>query len=87
LHFTWPISEAFGQLGFYLSLFHDLAGIRVAIFLHPVSAHSPIADDQRLLIKVVNIVSWAIVYGVLGMLWGYSKNRWSRESGNNVVAD
>ena len=78
LYFAWPVSEAFGQFCFYLSFIHDLAGIRVAIFLHLVSAHTPIADDQRLLIEVVNVVTWAIAYGVLGLLWGYFRNRWKK---------
>jgi hypothetical protein len=71
LHFVWSLSETFGQFCFYFSFIHDLAGIRVAIILHLVDAHSPITDDQRLLLEAVNAVSWAIVYGVLGMLWGY----------------
>jgi len=75
LHFAWPVSEAFGQFCFYLNFIHDLAGIRVAIFLHLVSAHTPIADNQRLLIDVVNVVTWAIVYGFLGLLLGYFRNR------------
>ena len=75
LHFAWPVSEAFGQFCFYLSFIHDLAGIRVAIFLHLVSDHTPIADNQRLLIDVVNVVTWAIVYGALGLLWGYLRFR------------
>ena len=70
LHFAWPVSEAFGQFCFYLSFLHDLAGIRVAIIFQLVSAHSPISDDQRLLVEVVNAVSWAIAYGTLGLLWG-----------------
>jgi len=86
LHFTWPVSEAFGQFCFYLSFIHDLAGIRVAIFLHLVSAHTPIADDQRLLIEVVNIVTWAIVYGFIGLLWGYLRNRLNMKSKNTAAA-
>ena len=70
LHFVWPVSEAFGQFCFYLSFLHDLAGIRVAIILQLISAHSPLSDDQRLLVEVVNAVSWAIAYGALGLLWG-----------------
>jgi hypothetical protein len=70
LHFVWPVSEAFGQFCFYLSFVHDLAGIRVAIALHLISAHNPIAANQRLLLEVVNAVSWAIAYGLLGLLWG-----------------
>jgi hypothetical protein len=76
LHFAWPVSEAFGQFCFYLSFIHDLAGIRVAIFLHLVSANTPIADNQRFFIDIVNVVTWAIAYGVLGLLWGYFRNRW-----------
>ena len=75
LHLAWPVSEVFGQFCFYLSFVHDLAGIRVAIFLHLVSDHIPIVDDQRFLIEVVNVVTWAIVYGFLGLLWGYLRNR------------
>jgi hypothetical protein len=86
LHFAWPVSEAFGQFCFYLSFIHDLAGIRVAIFLHLVSAHTPIADDQRLLIEVVNVVTWAIVYGFLGLLWGYFRNRLNMKSKNTAAA-
>ena len=71
LHFAWPVSETFGQFCFYFSFIHDLAGIRIAIILQIVDAHTPIADDQRLLLEAVNAISWAIVYGVLGMLWGY----------------
>ena len=86
LYFAWPVSEAFGQFCFYLSFIHDLAGIRVAIFLHLVSAHTPIADDQRLLIEVVNVVTWAIVYGFLGLLWGFFRNRLSIKSKNTAAA-
>jgi len=86
LHFAWPVSEAFGQFCFYLSFIHDLAGIRVAIFLHLVSAHTPIADDQRLLIEVVNVVTWAIVYGFLGLLWGFFRNRLNIKSKNTAAA-
>ena len=71
LHFAWPVSETFGQFCFYFSFIHDLAGIRVAIILQIVDSHTPITDDQRLLLEAVNAISWAIVYGVLGMLWGY----------------
>lgn len=74
LHLAWPISETFGQFCFYLSFIHDLAGIRVAIFLQLISAHNPIADDQRVLIEVVNAVSWAITYGALGLVWGTFRN-------------
>lgn len=80
LHFAWPVSEAFGQFCFYLSFIHDLAGIRVAIFLHLVSANTPIADNQRLLIDIVNVVTWSIVYGFLGLLWGFFVNRLSIKS-------
>jgi len=75
LHLAWPISEAFGQLGFYSSYIHVKAGITVAIMLNLVSDHTPISDDQKLLIEIVNSISWAIAYGVLGLLWGYSRNR------------
>jgi hypothetical protein len=78
LHFAWPVSEAFGQFCFYFSFIHDLAGIRVAIILHLVDAHSPIADNQRFFIDIVNVVTWAIAYGVLGLLWGYFRNRWKK---------
>jgi len=80
LHFAWPVSEAFGQFCFYLSFIHDLAGIRVAIFLHLVLANTPIADNQRLLIDIVNVVTWSIVYGFLGLLWGFFVNRLSIKS-------
>ena len=76
LHFVWPVSDAFGQFGFYSSYIHVKAGIRVAIFFHLVSDHVPITDDQRLLIETVNSVSWAIAYGALGFLLGYFRNRW-----------
>lgn len=79
LHLAWPISEAFGQFCFYLSFVHDLAGIRVAIFLHLVSANTPITEDQRFLLEVVNSVSWAIVYGALGLLWGYLRFRFGED--------
>ncbi len=85
LYFVWPVSDGFGQFCFYLSFIHDLAGIRVAIFLHLVSAHTPIADDQRLLIEIVNVVTWAIVYGFLGLLWGYFKNKLNMKSKNTVA--
>ena len=85
LYFVWPVSEAFGQFCFYLSFLHDLAGIRIAIFLHLVSAHTPVADDQRLLIEVVNVVSWAIVYGFLGLLWGYFRNKLNMKLKNTVA--
>ena len=83
LHFVWPVSEAFGQFCFYLSFIHDLAGIRVAIFLHLVSANTPIIEDQRFLLEVVNSVSWAIVYGALGLLWGYLRFRFGEGQKNN----
>ena len=86
LHFAWPVSEAFGQFCFYLSFIHDLAGIRVAIILRLIDAHTPIADDQRLLIEVVNVVTWAIVYGFLGLLWGYFRNRLNIKSKNTAAA-
>jgi hypothetical protein len=87
LHLAWPVSEAFGQFCFYLSFIHDLAGIRVAIILQLVSAHTPIADDQRLLIEVVNNVSWAIAYGILGLLWGCFRNRWNKKLSSTVPTD
>ena len=86
LYFAWPVSEAFGQFCFYLSFIHDLAGIRVAIFFRLVDAHTPIADDQRLLIEVVNVVTWAIVYGFLGLLWGFFRNRLNIKSKNTAAA-
>ena len=82
LYFVWPVSDGFGQFCFYLSFIHDLAGIRVAIILQLVDAHSPIAANQRLLLEVVNAFSWAIAYGVVGLLWGcfrYSR----RDSGKS----
>lgn len=84
LHLVWPISEAFGQLGFYSSYIHVKAGIRVAIILQLVSDHTPITDDQRLLIGTVNSLSWAIVYGTLGLLLGYFKNGWNKKRRNSV---
>ena len=87
LYFAWPVSQAFGQFCFYFSFIHDLAGIRVAIILQLVDAHSPITDDQRLLLEAVNAISWAIVYGVLGMLWGYFRNRRNKKLRNTVSAD
>ena len=86
LYFAWPVSEAFGQFCFYLSFIHDLAGIRVAIFFRLVDAHAPIADDLRLLIEVVNVVTWAIVYGFLGLLWGFFRNRLNIKSKNTAAA-
>ncbi len=74
LHFIWPVFEAFGQFCFYLIFIHDLAGIRVAIFLQLISEHNPIADNQRVLIEIVNALSWAIAYGALGFVWGCLKN-------------
>ena len=87
MHFAWPVSETFGQFCFYLSFIHDLAGIRVAIILQIVDAHTPITDDQRLLLEAVNAISWAIVYGVLGMLWGYFRNRRNKKLRSTVSAD
>lgn len=79
LHLVWPVSEAFGQLGFYSGYIHVKAGITVAIILHLVPDHAPITEDQKLLIETVNSISWAIVYGVLGFLLGYFKNRWNKK--------
>ena len=87
LHFVWPVSETFGQFCFYFSFIHDLAGIRVAIILQIVDAHTPITDDQRLLLEAVNAISWAIAYGVLGMLWGYFRNRCDKKLRNTVSGD
>ena len=87
LHFAWPVSETFGQFCFYFSFIHDLTGIRVAIILQLVDAHSPITDDQRLLIEAVNAVFWATAYGVLGLLWGYFRNRWNKKLRNTVSTD
>ena len=84
LHFACPVSETFGQFCFYFSFIHDLAGIRVAIILQLVDAHSPITDDQRLLIEAVNAVFWAIAYGVLGLLWGCFWHRWHKNPRNTV---
>jgi len=78
LHLAWPVSEAFGQLAFYSHYIHIKAGIRVAIFLQLISDHTPISNDQRLLIEIVNAVSWAIVYGALGLLLGYFRDRWKK---------
>ncbi len=78
LHLAWPISETLGQFCFYLSFVHHLAGIRVAIALHLIADNSPITEDQRFLLEVVNSVTWAIAYGVLGLLWGYFRNRWKK---------
>ena len=79
LHLAWPISEAFGQFGFYSSYVHVKAGTKVAIFLNLVAADSPFTDEQRFLVKVVNAVSWSIVYGVLGLLWGWCMRSYRRE--------
>ena len=87
LHLSWPVSEAFGQLGFYSSYIHVKAGITVAILLQLVSDHTPISDDQKLLIKIVNSISWAIAYGALGLLWGYFRNRRNIKRGNTVSTD
>ena len=76
LHLAWPVSEAFGQLGFYSSYIHVKAGIRVAIIFQLVSDHTPITDDQRILLEIVNSISWAIVYGALGFLLGWFRNKW-----------
>jgi len=76
LHLVWPVSEAFGQLGFYSSYIHVKAGIRVAIIFQLVSDHTPITDDQRILLEIVNSISWAIVYGAFGFLLGWFRNRW-----------
>jgi len=84
LHLSWPVSEAFGQLGFYSSYIHVKAGIRVAIILQLVPDHTPITDDQRLLLEIVNSVSWAITYGALGLLLGYFKNGWNKKRRNSV---
>jgi len=84
LHLSWPVSETFGQLGFYSSYIHVKAGIRVAIILQLVSDHIPITDDQRLLIGIVNSLSWGIVYGTLGFLLGYFKNSWNKKRRNSV---
>lgn len=73
LHFIWPVSEAFGQLGFYSSYIHVKAGIPVAILLHLIPDHTPITNDQRLLIGIVNSISWAVAYGILGFILGYFK--------------
>jgi len=76
LYLAWPVSDAFGQFGFYSGYIHVKAGVIVAIFLHLISDNIPISDDQRLLIGTVNSVSWAIVYGALGFMMGYVKSRW-----------
>ena len=73
LHLAWSVSETFGQLAFYSGYIHVKAGIRVAIFLQLVSDHTPITEDLRLLLEIVNSISWAIVYGALGLLLGYFK--------------
>ncbi len=87
LHLAWPISEAFGQLGFYSSYIHVKAGITVAIILNLVSDHTPITDDQKLLITIVNSISWAIAYGALGFLWGYFRYRRDLKIRNTEATD
>ena len=84
LHLVWPISEAFGQLGFYSSYIHVKAGITIAIILNLVSDHTPITDDQKLLITIVNSISWAIAYGALGFLWGCFRNRRNTRQRNSI---
>ena len=74
LYFAWPVSQGFGQFCFYLSFIHDLAGIRVAMILKLVSAHSPLTEDQRPLIEVVKAISWAVAYGLFGFVWGWGIN-------------
>lgn len=78
-HLAWPVSEAFGQLAFYSSYIHVKAGVYVSIFLHLIPGHIPITDDQKLLLEIVNSVSWAIAYGALGFLLGYFINRWNKK--------
>ncbi|MGF1757562.1 hypothetical protein L4D76_06365 [Photobacterium sagamiensis] len=81
LYYAWPASEVFGQIGFYLNFIHDLAGVRVAIILQLISAESPITDDQKFLIAVVNTVFWGITYGLLGFLWGYFRIKYLTHCG------
>lgn len=80
LHLAWPVSEAFGQFGFYSSYIHVKAGVAVAIIVNLVPDHTPITDDQKLLIGIVNSISWAILYGVLGFLWSCLIDRWNKKS-------
>ena len=87
LHLAWPISEVFGQLGFYSSYIHVKAGITVAIIFNLVSDHTPITDDKKLLITIVNSISWAIAYGTLGFLWGYFRNRRDLKIRNTEATD
>jgi len=84
LHLAWPISEAFGQLAFYSSYIHVKAGVYVSIFLHLIPGHTPITDDQKLLLEIVNSASWAIAYGTLGLLWGCFINRRNIKTRNTV---
>jgi len=79
LHLAWPVSEAFGQLAFYSGYIHVKAGFRVAIFLQLISDHTPITEDQRHLLEIVNSVSWAIAYGALGFLLGFFRDRWNKK--------
>jgi hypothetical protein len=45
----------------------------------------PITDDQRLLIGIVNSVSWAIVYGALGLLLGYLRDGWFKNEATQGI--
>jgi len=75
LHFTGPVAEIFGKLGFLLIAMHDSVGYKIAATLKLVSLHTPITDTERLSIEVIVTAFWTFTYGALGLLWSYFASR------------
>jgi len=75
LYFVGPIAAIFGMLGLVLTMLHQPVGYNLAITFNLIPSHTVITGNERLPIVIINTIFWAVTYGVLGLIWGYFKNK------------
>ncbi len=71
LYFVGPIAALFGMVGLVLTMFHQPVGYNLAIMFGLIPSHTVIDGPERLPITIINVIFWGIIYGTLGLLWGY----------------
>lgn len=78
LYYVGPIAAIFGMLGLVLAMVHESVGYNIAVFIDVVPSHSVVTDAQKIPIEIINSLFWATIYGLLGLLIWYLKNKFKK---------
>jgi hypothetical protein len=78
LYFLGPLVAPIGMIGLVLSLFHGVAGYKLAVWLGLVEPAVVVEGFRHVYVELLNAVVWSTAYGTVGWITDCVRSRRAR---------